>query len=31
VHRFDNRLCLNAEAIQAGSIRVGDPVSLAML
>jgi len=24
VRRFDNRLCLNAEAIRAGSVRVGD-------
>jgi hypothetical protein len=31
VRRFDNLLALNAEAIQAGTVRVGDPVSFAVL
>jgi MOSC domain-containing protein len=25
VHRFDNKLCLNAEVVHAGPIRLGDP------
>ena len=28
VRRFDNRLALNAEVVRAGTIRIGDPVSL---
>jgi hypothetical protein len=28
VHRFDGKLALNAEAVRAGTIRVGDPVRL---
>jgi MOSC domain-containing protein len=31
VRRFDNLLAVNAEAVQAGTVRIGDPVSPAVL
>lgn len=30
VRRFDNKLCLNAEVVRAGTIRLGDPAMIAV-